>query len=320
MSILIFLIIFQTESFSESLLQKANEYYSNNEYKHAIRTYYEALENGENPALIYFNLANTYYQKDSVAKAIVCYKSSIFEAPKFFRAYLNLGILYYNLDDMAQTATTLEKALQIKPEHTQTMLILSSAYKGLQEYSLSIPLMEKILEIDPKKDECYFLLYEINYEIGDLIEAKNWLEKYPKDGKRVTDKLQLLAELSEETEDLEEAIFFYNQLISCAPEQKWSYYHLVRITYLNGTPLSALQQAELALSQFTDFGDLALMAGNIAFENKFFPKAENFYTIAYKTGKSGGLVGLQNLLRSYQLQGDNDNINRINDKIISSRL
>lgn len=88
-------------AYCENYLPKANEYYQNNEYKKAIKTYHRALENDENPTLVYFNLGNAYYQVDKPAKAIVCYQTSIEEAPEFFRSYLNLGILYYNLDDMA---------------------------------------------------------------------------------------------------------------------------------------------------------------------------------------------------------------------------
>ena len=300
---------------AESLLEQANDFYQSNDYNNAIKTYYNALKKGENPALVYFNLANTYYQTDSIAKAIVYYQLSIGEAPEFFRAYLNLGILYYNLNDMSGTIATLEQARVLDSENDQLLLILASAYKNVNEYSVAVLLLEQIIEKNPKIDECYFLLYEINRTIGDKTEAQYWLEKYPEEGSRVADKYQLLAELSEELGDTSKAIFYYNQLISISPKRKWAYYQLVKLIYLNGHILTALQEAENALYLFNDFGDLSLFAGNVAYDNKIFRKAETFYSKAYDTGNAGGLVGLQNLLKYYRVQNDHESASRIVDLI-----
>ncbi len=316
--IFIFIIFLISITCAQKHLTKANEYYKSGEFEKAIRAYYQALNNGENPVLAYFNLGNTYFQIDSIAKAIVCYQTSIAEAPEFFRAYLNLGILYYNLDDMAGTAATLEQAFVLEPDNTQVMLILASAYKNLNEYSLAVPLLEQILEKDPSVDECYFILYEIYHTIGDLTESKAWLERYPEDGKRRIDTYQLLGELAEETEDLEQAAFYYNQLISADQERKWTHYQLVRVLYSSGNTLTALHHATNALGRFKDFSELALMAGNIAFEGKFYRKAEKFYVIAYAIGNAGGLIGLQNLLQYYKSQSDDESAAHISNQIVPS--
>ncbi len=302
--------------FGQALLHKANKYYKNGEFQKAIKAYRQAIKRGENPALAYFNIGNTYYQLDSSAKAIVSYQASIEEAPEFFRARLNLGILYYNLDDMAAAAATLEAASALEPENTQALLILASTYTNLEEYSLAVPILEDILEKEPSSDQCYFLLYEINHIIGDHVEAKQWLEQYPKNGNRVADTYQLLGELAEEEENIEQAVFYYNQLITSAPKRKWTHYQLVRVLHAGGNTLTALQQTETALEKFSDFSDLALLAGNIAFEEKYFRQAEKFYDKAYSLGNAGGLVGLQNLLQHYTMMSDNENAAHINDLIV----
>ncbi|MCP4647028.1 MAG: tetratricopeptide repeat protein, partial [bacterium] len=189
----------------------------------------------------------------------------------------------------------------MEPENIQAQLILASTYTNLEEYSLAVPILEDILEKEPSNDQCYFLLYEINHIIGDLDEARRWLELYPKSGKRIADTYQLLGELAEEEENIEQAVFYYNQLIASAPTRKWTHFQLVRVLHADGNVLTALQQAETALEQFKEFSDLALLAGNIAFGDKFFRQAERFYHKAYTLGNAGGLVGLQNLLEHYTL-------------------
>ncbi len=317
--IIILLLVVYVGVSSQELLRKANDYYINNEYDKAIQTYKKAIKNGENPTLAYFNLGNTYYQIDSISKAIVCYQSSITEAPEFFRAYLNLGILYYNLDDMGSAIAILKQAQNLEPGNMQVMLTLASSYNNVQEYSLAIPLLEKIIETDNKNDDCYFLLYEIYHKIGDMIGAKNWLEQYPDDKKRSADKYQLLGELAEENEDISEAIYYYNRIISISPKRKWAYFNLIRVIQESGNTLSALQQAEMALNIFEDFSDMALLAGNIAFESKYYKKAEKFYTHAYKSGNAGGLVGLQNLIQLYKIHDEQENEANINAIIISKK-
>lgn len=315
--ILIYLVINSTTA--QNLLSKANEYYINNEYDKAIQTYYKALKKGENPTLAYFNLGNTYYRVDSISKAIVCYQSSITEAPEFFRAYLNLGILYYNLDDMGSAIAVLKQAENLEPVNMQVMLTLASAYKNVQEYSLAIPYLEKVIEKDKNNDDCYFILYEIYQKIGDLGSAKKWLEQYPDHKKRAADKYHLLGEMAEESGNLSEAIYYYNRIISIAPKRKWAYFNLVRAMQADGNTLSALQRASIALSVFEDFSDLALLAGNFAFEAKYYKKAERFYASAYKAGNAGGLVGLQNLLQIYRSHDDQENESAINATIISRK-
>lgn len=307
--------------FGGPLLEKANTFYTTGDYAQAISTYHRALEKGENPALTHFNLANSYYQVDSIAKAIVHYQAVIREAPAFFRAYLNLGILYYNLDNMAAAAHILEKANQREPDNAQLMVILAATYKNLHEYSLAVPLLERIIEqenISSKHytDDCYFLLYEINREIGDIDEARHWIERYPDEGKRAADKYQLLGELAMETGNNSEAIFCYSHLVKIAPELKWPHYQLVKLLSSEGNVLSSLQHAHDVLTVHSDFKELALLAGNIAFEQKYYYKAEMFYHKACLLAHPGGLVGLRNLIHRYSSQGQRNDVDRLNHLLL----
>jgi tetratricopeptide (TPR) repeat protein len=306
-------------SHAQSFIQKGNELYQQSKFSKAITAYNQALAHDENPALVYFNLGNTYYQLDSVAKAIVAYQSAITEAPDFFRSYLNLGILYYNLDEMAAAAVTLETARSLDPQNVQIIMILASVYKSLREYGRAVVFLEQVLEKEPENDDCYFLLYDIYRTIGDLQTAKNWLDNYPQEGKRKNDITLLQGELAEEMGNLEEATYRYNQLVSANPGNKWAPYALVRVLEASGNTFSAIQHAESTLKKFPDFGELAVFAGNICFTHKLLFKAESLYNLAYKTGNTGGLVGLQNLLQLYKSQADEKSASHINDLILAKK-
>ena len=68
----------------------------------------------------------------------------------------------------------------------------------------------------------------------------------------------------------------------------------------------AYEEAKRSLTQYPDFGDLALFAGNCAFALGITGEAELFYTIAKKQGFPGAVVGLENirLLREQQAAAD----------------
>jgi tetratricopeptide (TPR) repeat protein len=166
------------------------------------------------------------------------------------------------------------------------------------------PLLEQVLETDSTQSDVYFLLYDINRELGDTHEARRWLERYPDGGARAADKYQLLGELAETNEESDRAALYYRQLIDIAPGRRWGHYRLVESLFHRGNPLSAVQQAQQSLQRFPAFAELALMAGNRAFEERMLRKAEHFYAAAYRSGSAGGVVGLQNLKRVYEEQGD----------------
>jgi tetratricopeptide (TPR) repeat protein len=300
-----------------NFMQQGNEAYQAGKFGSAIGFYKKALRSGENPSLAYFNLGNCYYQSDSISQAIVCYRSSLTEAPDFFRAYLNLGILYFGLEEMSATVAVLERARPLEPDNVQLLMVLAAAYRNLHEYSQAIPLLEQVVELDSTMDESYFLLYDMVRGLGDPMEARTWLERYPESGRRVADKYLLLAELEEELSGAQSATYFYTKAVEVAPKRKWGYYHLVNNLHRAGNTLVALRKAEEALEMFPKFRELALLAGNLAFEAKYSRRAEQFYRTAYNLGSAGGLVGLQNLVRHYERVGDERSVGRINRFLIS---
>lgn len=287
-----------------SVLSDANDLYANGRFGEAIGAYREAILQDANPAVAYFNIGNAYYQLDSIAAAIVCYEASVREAPDFYRAHLNLGILYYTMDDLGEAVGALERARALAPDDPQILLTLAASYVRLRHYRVAVPLLEQVLAADSSQLECYFMLFDINRELHDQLEARQWLERYPDQGARVADKYQLLGELVDKTEGPDKAVFYYRRLVDIAPSRRWAHYRLVDCLFRIGNGLSAVQQATASLDQFGDFAELALLAGNRALELQMYARAEAFYEKAYELGRAGGLVGMQNLLQVYEQRGD----------------
>lgn len=65
----------------DSLLVKANDYYTKAQYQDAINTYNNILELGYESPEIYYNIANAYYKENVIALAILNYEKAIQLAP-----------------------------------------------------------------------------------------------------------------------------------------------------------------------------------------------------------------------------------------------
>ena len=74
------------------LWEKANAYYTTEEYQQAISIYEQILSSGEESAKLYFNLGNAYYKAGDVNNAILNYERAKLLAPQDKDIAFNLQI------------------------------------------------------------------------------------------------------------------------------------------------------------------------------------------------------------------------------------
>ena len=74
------------------LWEKANAFYTTEDYQQAISTYEEILQNGEESAKLYFNLGNAYYKAGDINNAILNYERAKLFAPQDEDIHFNLEL------------------------------------------------------------------------------------------------------------------------------------------------------------------------------------------------------------------------------------
>ena len=67
---------------TQILWEKANAYYTTEEYQQAISTYEQILQEGQESAKLYFNLGNAYYKTGDINNAILNYERAKLLAPQ----------------------------------------------------------------------------------------------------------------------------------------------------------------------------------------------------------------------------------------------
>lgn len=77
---------------NEQLWEKANAYYTTEEYQQAASTFEQILSSGEESAKLYFNLGNAYYKSGDVNNAILNYERAKLLAPHDEDIAFNLQI------------------------------------------------------------------------------------------------------------------------------------------------------------------------------------------------------------------------------------
>ena len=112
---------------------------------------------------------------------------------------------------------------------------------------------------------------------------------------RISELEGRLAELYEGQGMLDRAIYYLRQVCASGKKKRWSHYQLVLLLKRTGHALVALSEAEKALELYRDFAELALFAGNVAFAEKLYSRAERHYKLAAKLGSPSAVVGLENI-------------------------
>lgn len=299
--LIIIVFIFFTNSLAntKSYINIAQDEYEKGNYKKAINFYRLAIDNNENKTLSYFNMANASFQLDDIYKSIVYYRSAIKLAPDFFMAHQNLAIAYYTLNDMAKTISTITNALRLDPHNEKCHLLLGAAYREAGDINKAIFKFEQIIDKNIERFDLYIPLAEMYRKLDDNFTAISWLNKYPETEKDYVNALQLKADIYEDINKIDQACFYLKKVFDLSPNNKWALFRLSILQQRSGNINSALENAERGVSLFPDFRDMALLAGNCAFEQKKYGKAEYFYNKASKLGSAEAIIGLENIRLSY---------------------
>jgi tetratricopeptide (TPR) repeat protein len=278
-----------------SFLDQANEAYGADRLTEAVKLLRKALAANENPAICNFNLGNAFFRMDSISRSIVCYQSCVEYAPDFFRGHLNLAIAWYSIKEPGRCIAALRRALSIEPGNKKAMAVLAAAYRGAGGLRESAVLYERIALEDPYAEDAFAALGEIYREFGDPDKALEWLSKYPPGGKNAAFVRNLSADIYEEKGDLQSAIYALKKSFEIDSLNRWLLYRIANLYREIGGIHVAIEESEAALRIFPDFADMALFAGNCAFEAGLYASARQYYSRAKDMGSAQAVIGLENV-------------------------
>jgi tetratricopeptide (TPR) repeat protein len=275
-------------------IDAANASYSQGKLKECVALYKKALTAGENPVLCYFNAANAYFQLDSLSRALAFYRQCIYAAPDFVKARLNLAIIYYMLGDLGRCIAASKQTLRLDPENQKMRLVLAAAFEKAGSIPEAAGQYEYIAQKYPEMTETYLALGQIYRNLNDYEAAVQWLGEYPPTGKNYPYVLLLISDIYDQAGDLSRALFYLQKSFD-TDKKKNTFFRIVQTQKRMGNDFVALETAMDGMNQFPDYSELAIEAGNIAFNRGLIDKAEYCYSKANSLGNPGSVIGLENV-------------------------
>ncbi|MGB7567502.1 MAG: tetratricopeptide repeat protein [Chitinivibrionales bacterium] len=278
-----------------SPISQADDAYRAGNFRQAIKFFHKAAEEGESPALCYFNIGNSYFQLDSLAESIVYYRACVQNAPDFLKGNLNLAVCYYQLNDFGRCLASIKRTLELDPANQKALLIQAVTLRRVGAIAKAVVAFENIIRLYPQIEDAYIALGEMYREVGDADEAIAWLESFPPGGKNKIYVYTLLADLYEKSGDLSRAISYLTMAFELDNTKQWTLYRIALLQQQSGNQLVALETCRDGAKRFPKFADIAVLAGTIAFERERIDEAEEFFTQGSKNGSPAAVVGLSNV-------------------------
>ncbi|WP_026472987.1 tetratricopeptide repeat protein [Alkaliflexus imshenetskii] len=84
---------------NDDRFEKANRYYTENQYEEAIEAYEEILKSGVESSYVYYNLGNAYYRQGLLPSAILNYERALLLTPHDRDIRHNLNLAYSQITD-----------------------------------------------------------------------------------------------------------------------------------------------------------------------------------------------------------------------------
>jgi tetratricopeptide (TPR) repeat protein len=119
----------------------------------AADCYLEAINEGDNVAEAYCNLAIINLELQNHAKALDNFTLSLKSDPRHVEAHYNLGNLYYDAGDLGLAKLHYEAATQIEPGFSLVYFNLALVYHKLGDSQTASATLEKYMQLEPDDQE-----------------------------------------------------------------------------------------------------------------------------------------------------------------------
>jgi len=191
--------------------------------------------------------ANFYKRKGEIGLALDILDELLEENKNSAEAYFYRAEFIIDLnEDYKYAIADLKKAIKLNPESYKYQKRLAEYYYHELKYSKAVKHFKIVQSIFPYQLENYFKISQSYFRLGEIVEAKKYIDLFLEIDFRNIDALKLAGQLYYENEDYKESIYYFSEAI-----------------YINSRRI-----------------DLLVLRGNAYMESEDFQRAEMDYNIA----------------------------------------
>lgn len=204
-----------------------------------------------------FEVADLYVQQNRQADAIVLYQRAVIEDEASEAARTKLINLYLGLGETEKALNELKELRRYADDAIRVDYTISRVLLGLEKYDEAIALLSAILAEDPGDNASRFLLALVQFQKGNLADAKTLLQAMPPAAKEYNDGIQLLVRILRDQDDLAGAVILLEQLLADESLRQVRLYLMLASIYREQDNIPrAIEVLEHGVSAFPDDAEL----------------------------------------------------------------
>jgi tetratricopeptide (TPR) repeat protein len=289
------------------IVNRANALYNKGEFAKALILYRKAEARGADLGTISFNIGNCLYRMNKLPDAAAAFrKTERLTDGKYLPALFNLAAVLFRLEQYGESIAAYRRALRQDPGNTSAWLYLADAYGRTRDYVGALQALERARALDPEDLSVVYQMAEAHAAMKEYPAAIALVREAFARKPAEVDFIFYIGDLYRSQGDLEGAAGAYREGLALREKDPETLYKLADVLAQDKKPFLAMEYLQKALAFKPDFSDAAVFLGNLAFDAKWWDRAETSYLQALKTGNREGLEGLRNLAYEFHSQGRND--------------
>lgn len=290
-----------------SLVQRGNDLYNRGEFAKALLVYQRAEKRGGDAGTLAFNEGNCYFRLNRLSQAAGMFRKAVrLSEGRLPAAQLNLASVLFRLEQYGESIAAYRRVLAQDPENLSAWLYLADAYTRVKDYVGALQALEAARRLDPDDVSLVYQEAEIHAALKEyqpaILLVREAFARKPSE----VDFLFYIGDLYRAAGQLADAASAYREGLTLKETDTDALYKLADVLVQDGKPFLSMDYLQKALAIKPDYTDAAVFLGNLAFDAKWWDRAEESYRLAVQHGNREGLEGLRNLAYEFHRQGRDD--------------
>lgn len=297
---------------SYDLMDRANALYRDGKFKQAVTLYHKAESRGADPVAVSFNVANSYYQMGKYPEAAAAYRKAVdYSNGSFAPALFNMASVYFRLKQYPECIAVYHRALKLDADNVSGWLYLGEAYTKTGDKVGALRAIENAYRLDKNDVSIVYQLAEANIAMDDFDRAVALVREGYTSHPEEVDFLVYLGDVYRLNKNYDESAAAYREALGVRPDDVQTMYKLADVLAEDKKQFVAMEVLNSILQIKPSFSDAAIFLGNLAYDSKFYDRAENAYEQAAKSGNAEALYGFKNMAYDAHAQKRDDEAVRL---------
>jgi cytochrome c-type biogenesis protein CcmH/NrfG len=222
-----------------------------------------------------------------------------------------MASVYFRLRQYPECVAAYHRALKLEPENVSGWLYLGEAYSKTGDAVGALRAIEKAYQLDKEDISIVYQLSEANISLNDFERAVTVIREGYAAHPEEIDFLVYLGDVFRLNKQYEESAGAYREALGVRPDDVATMYKLADVLAEDNKPFVAMDVLNSITQIKPDFSDAAIFLGNLAYDAKFYDRAESAYELAAKQGNTESVFGFKNMAYDAHAQKRDDEALRL---------